>query len=191
MLCASIMDGEQLFLGIKRSQLRGLRDVHHTRRYHVLRDVAFLVKRGCFINLGSGDFSVFIRKRKTLVANVLHSSRFVNVDVAGIGADYAFPGAQHEIDANIVCLCAAHHKMNLRIIAVQVLFYQLRCALAPRVQPVAIVAFVPALLQRLQNGGVAGAVVVVVESNHRTLLFFDLRLSLRQYSYLREVGCRR
>ena len=77
-------------------------------------------------NLDGGNFAVFVRHYKHLVAAAFNGACFVRVNMAARGAVNAVEGAQGGGDNRQVGLRTSHHKINVRIRAAA--FFLNQCA---------------------------------------------------------------
>ena len=105
-----------------------------------------------------------------LVAGVFDGAGFVANDVAGLGSDDAFDGAQRCCMENEIRLCCARKEMNVGIVPADFLAQQADRAVAETVGAIARKAFVIRRFKSGENGWNTATVVIVVESDHGGLL---------------------
>ena len=112
---ASAVDVGELLFRIYGAYLGGKRDVYHTRLHHMFRTILGEVIGHSLLYLNSRNLARIGRKSQHLVSGVLNGTRFVHIDVPGVGANHALIGAEQRSDDGGVGLRATHQKVHRSI----------------------------------------------------------------------------
>ena len=117
-------------------------------------------------HLAAGDEAVLVGQGQALVAGGLDRAGLMHVDMAGLGAEHAFVGAQSRRDDGHVGLGAADEEMHRALLAGEGLADGVGSLLAVVVGAVARGLFKVGGGQLLQDRRVAALEVIAVQADH-------------------------
>lgn len=106
----------QFLTSVEGAVFCGIADVKHPRSHHVLISLVGIELTDVGLNFGRRNLAVVSRKGEYLMATRLDGTRLVDVDVCGLGSQYAFVMREEGIDDGGVGLGASDEEVDVETI---------------------------------------------------------------------------
>ena len=135
------------------------------------------------------QLAVCVGNLENAVTVVLNGAGFVDLDMAAVGGDNRFPGAQEGIQRYLIGLGAADQKMHIRLGASAEMADPISGPAAVVVHTIAYGQFQIGLAKGVQHPGVGAIAVVVSKMEHMCYLIEPMLLRTR--ARLRRASARR